>query len=112
MEAGFKLLIYELAGKCVMQELNEQEAVILREMRQPHRCLHYLRPGRLVAVREGSVDWGWGVLVNVTRAGRPSNGHGADLIGTSGNDPTDNYIMDVLLPCAPGKPGDPKHPRP
>ena len=44
---------------------------------RPDRCLHFLRPGRLVAVREGPLDWGWGIVLalhKVVKNGSSSNG--------------------------------------
>lgn len=47
------------------QELSAAEAVVLAAMQRPDRCIHLLRPGRLVKVRADTVDWGWGVVVSV-----------------------------------------------
>lgn len=32
--------------------------------------MHFLRPGRLIRIREGPYDWGWGVVVAVHQTGR------------------------------------------
>ena len=48
---------------------------MLAAMQRPDRCIHLLRPGRLVRVRAGSVDWGWGVVVSVLHT--PPRGEGA-----------------------------------
>ncbi len=47
------------------QELEAAEAVVLAATQRPDRCIHLLRPGRLVRVRAGARDWGWGVVVSV-----------------------------------------------
>lgn len=38
---------------------------MLAATQRPDRCIHLLRPGRLVRVRAGASDWGWGVVVSV-----------------------------------------------
>lgn len=48
---------------------------MLAAMQRPDRCIHLLRPGRLVKVRAGSLDWGWGVVVSVLHT--PPRGEGA-----------------------------------
>ena len=78
-----------------IQAIREEEKVLLAAMRQPDKVLHFLRPGRLVRIREGdSVDWGWGILCCVNRRAGGSNGAAVD--------PADSYLLDVLLPCAGG----------
>lgn len=62
----------------------------------PERCLHFLRPGRLVRVREGDVDWGWGVVVAAMYAG----GGGAKGGGGSQAGAAEGYVVDTLLVCA------------
>ncbi|CAN1323952.1 DExH-box ATP-dependent RNA helicase DExH10 [Linum perenne] len=79
----------------------EQEAAVLAasgdmmmtEITRPERILYYLCPGRLVRVREGGTDWGWGVVVNVVK--KPSG-----------------YIVDTLLNCTPGSSESGSRPRP
>ena len=61
------------------QELSAAEAVVQAAMQRPDRCIHLLRPGRLVRVRAGTVDWGWGVVVSVLHT--PPRAEGA-LAGT------------------------------
>ncbi|KAG2560632.1 hypothetical protein PVAP13_8KG080900 [Panicum virgatum] len=48
-------------------DISELEKKIMSEMIRPERALLYLVPGRLVKVRDGSTDWGWGVVVNVVK---------------------------------------------
>jgi rRNA-processing arch domain len=52
---------------CREQEIAEAEVSILRLMLMPDVVLHFMRPGRLVRVRQDVHDWGWGVLVAITR---------------------------------------------
>lgn len=82
------------------QELAEKEKELLAEIMRPEHVLHYLVPGRLLRVRQGKLDWGWGILVGVQRL--PSRPLGPQEAGAlvSPPNPTANYLADVLLPCS------------
>lgn len=76
--------------------IGQLEKKIMAEITRPERVLYYLVPGRLVKVRDGGTDWGWGVVVNVVK--KPSSGlptGGASSRGSS-------YIIDTLLHCSAG----------
>lgn len=78
-----------------LQDIARYETVMLSAIQQPAACLHFLRPGRLVRIREGSLDWGWGIVVSVMRKAVAVNaGVQADDLG-----PPSAYILDVLLSC-------------
>ena len=49
------------------------EEALLPALLRPDHCLHFLRPGRLVAVREGPLDWGWGIVLAVHRVAAGSS---------------------------------------
>ncbi|CAI0388045.1 unnamed protein product [Linum tenue] len=66
---------------------------MMTEITRPERVLYYLCPGRLVRIREGGTDWGWGVVVNVVK--KPSG-----------------YIVDTLLHCTPGSSEGGSRPKP
>ena len=74
------------------QELSEARAVIEAAIQQPDKALVFLRPGRLVRIREGALDWGWGVVCSVSR--RP----GTDGLAA----PASHYMLDTLLATAAG----------
>ena len=84
-------------------ELDRLGAVILAEVLRPQRCLHFLRPGRIIRVRVSGVDFGWGVTCAVTRKGA------ADKPGAAAAPPgaASQYVVDTLLrllpPSGPGK---------
>ncbi|PWZ55344.1 DExH-box ATP-dependent RNA helicase DExH10 [Zea mays] len=61
-------------------DISELEKKIIYEMMRPERTLLYLVPGRLVRVRDGSTDWGWGVLAGITFTGDPAKNK-KDLFG-------------------------------
>ncbi|KAK4486738.1 hypothetical protein RD792_006689, partial [Penstemon davidsonii] len=48
-------------------EIAQLENKMMAEITRPERVLSFLLPGRLVKVREGGTDWGWGVVVNVVK---------------------------------------------
>lgn len=81
----------------------------LREFtNQPIHALPYLQPGRLVKVREGDEDWGWGVIVNFQKKTNAVN----DKAISDGLNA--KYIVDVLLNCdaSTGNSSRPKPARP
>ncbi|XXG57937.1 hypothetical protein AAC387_Pa04g0380 [Persea americana] len=90
-------------------EIAELEKKMMSEITRPERILYFLTPGRLVKVRDGGTDWGWGVVVNVVK--KPSAALGtlpsalASLRGSS-------YIVDTLLHCSPGLSENGSRPKP
>ncbi|VAH93943.1 unnamed protein product [Triticum turgidum subsp. durum] len=77
-------------------DISELEKKIMSEMIRPERALLYLVPGRLVKVRDGSTDWGWGVVVNVVKKPSTSSSLPPALSASRNN----NYIVDTLLHCS------------
>ncbi|CAK8579420.1 unnamed protein product [Lathyrus sativus] len=59
------------------------EKKMMSQLIRPEMILYFLVPGRLIKVREGGTDWGWGVVVNVVKK------------------PVGGYIVDTLLHCSP-----------
>jgi ATP-dependent RNA helicase DOB1 len=96
------------------------EKKMMEEMTRPERVLYFLLPGRLVKVREGGTDWGWGVVVNVVK--RPSqravggNSGGVSSNSSSGGNSNTNtncnYIVDTLLHCSLGSTENGSRPKP
>ncbi|XP_038700399.1 DExH-box ATP-dependent RNA helicase DExH10-like isoform X2 [Tripterygium wilfordii] len=84
-------------------DLGHLEKKMMSEMTRPERVLYYLRPGRLVKVREGGTDWGWGVVINVMK--KPS---GSGSMPSRGS----NYIVDTLLHCSSGSRDNSSRPKP
>ena len=75
------------------QELEEARAVIEAAIQQPDKALVFLRPGRLVRIREGAVEWGWGIVCSVSRRPGTTDGLAA---------PASHYMLDTLLATAAG----------
>ncbi|XP_027339967.1 DExH-box ATP-dependent RNA helicase DExH10 isoform X1 [Abrus precatorius] len=76
-------------------EMAQLEKKMMSKIIRPEMILYFLVPGRLIKVREGGTDWGWGVVVNVVK--KPSGG---------------GYIVDTLLHCSPGSNENSSRPKP
>ncbi|KAL7137021.1 hypothetical protein ABFS83_10G066700 [Erythranthe nasuta] len=90
-------------------EMAQLEKKMMAEITQPERVLSFLQPGRLVKVREGGTDWGWGVVVNVVK--KPpaaSSSLPASMASSRGN----SYIVDALLHCSLGSSENGSQPKP
>ena len=68
---------------------------MLSAIQRPTTCLHFLRPGRLVRIREGTLDWGWGIVVSVMRKTVAVNA----AVQLDDMGPASAYILDLLLSC-------------
>ena len=68
---------------------------MLSALQQPAKCLHFLRPGRLVRIREGAIDWGWSIVVSVMRKTVAVNA----AVQSDDLGPASAYILDLLLCC-------------
>ena len=77
------------------QDMQEKQKVVMQEMLRPDACMQFMRPGRLVHIRDGPLDWSWGVLVRPRRDGREA----ADQTARPGTEKY-SYILDVLLICS------------
>ncbi|CAE6411975.1 unnamed protein product [Rhizoctonia solani] len=67
----------------------------------PTYALPFLQPGRLVTVKHGDQDFGWGVVVNFTQRAAPKNNKTA-IAAFEALPPQEKYVVDVLLNCAKG----------
>lgn len=61
----------------------------------PNYCLPFIQPGRLVQIKHGDYDFGWGVLVNYKERRAPKN-------STEKIEDHQRYVVDVLLKVAKG----------
>ncbi|KAK4396662.1 DExH-box ATP-dependent RNA helicase DExH10 [Sesamum angolense] len=90
-------------------EIAQLEKKMMAEITRPERVLSYLLPGRLVKVREGGTDWGWGAVVNVVKKSpAASSSLPAALASSRGN----GYIVDALLHCSLGSSKNGSQPKP
>uniref|UniRef100_A0A7S2Q2C1 Superkiller viralicidic activity 2-like 2 n=1 Tax=Zooxanthella nutricula TaxID=1333877 RepID=A0A7S2Q2C1_9DINO len=92
--------------------LTKERARHKEELRQvvvrPEYIAPFLNPGRLVYMRDGDVDWGWGILVAATRR-RLAQEAGEEAEGDEASEP--QWVLDVFLPCEPGS-AEQQRPRP
>ena len=70
------------------REYRDAEKSVMRTMLEPANCLRFFSSGRLIRVRDGETNWGWGVVVHVLPV-KDTRG------GTA-------HVLDVLLRCGPG----------
>lgn len=87
----------------------ELEKQMMTEITRPERVLLFLVPGRLIKVRDGTTEWGWGVVVNVVKKpSMPPSTLPSNILGSR----TSSYIVDTLLHCASGLTSDGPRPKP
>ena len=85
------------------RDYREAEKLVMRTMLQPANCLRFFTSGRLVRIRDGDTNWGWGVVVQVSTV---KDAKGGDV-----------HVLDCLLRCGPGAaegrlaPADAKNPK-
>ncbi|XP_070033422.1 DExH-box ATP-dependent RNA helicase DExH10-like [Nicotiana tomentosiformis] len=100
----------EVAGYHKLKlEIAQFEKKLMAEITRPERVLYFLLPGRLVKVREGGKDWGWGVVVNVVK--KPPAALGSLPAALSASRGT-GYIVDTLLHCSLGSSENGSRPKP
>nr|AAL11446.1 HUA enhancer 2 [Arabidopsis thaliana] len=75
-------------------DIAKHEKKLMSEIIRPERVLCFLDTGRLVKIREGGTDWGWGVVVNVVKNSSVGTGSASSHGG--------GYIVDTLLHCSTG----------
>ncbi|BBN07456.1 ATP-dependent RNA helicase DOB1 [Marchantia polymorpha subsp. ruderalis] len=90
--------------------LAQLEKKLMAEVLLPERALMFLQPGRLVKVRDGGEEWGWGVVVNVVKKPPVSHNTVPSAVLTA---PTSAfYIVDTLLHCGLGLIQEGSRPKP
>lgn len=78
------------------EEIETGTEVIRNITNKPENALAYLQPGRLVRVKEGTVDWGWAVVINFHKKKQKEQKPSLHL------DPealSKLWLIDVLLAC-------------
>ncbi|KAI0394997.1 rRNA-processing arch domain-containing protein [Xylariaceae sp. FL0594] len=78
------------------QQLTTYTKDMLHVIQHPTHCIDFLQPGRLVHVANPKTgkDFGWGVVVNMTKRKEPK-------FGEKEYEPQESYFMDVYLRLAP-----------
>jgi ATP-dependent RNA helicase DOB1 len=79
-------------------ELRKQLDVYAEDMRMvivhPNYCLPFMQPGRLVEIKDGGHDFGWGAVLNFSRR---SQGRSTEKLA-----PQEEWVLDVALQVADG----------
>jgi len=80
-------------------DLRKQLDIYAQDMRSviihPNYSLPFMQPGRLVEVKHGDFNFGWGAVISFT-ARKPAKGSGEQLT------PQESWILDVALNCDDG----------
>ncbi|XP_072023609.1 exosome RNA helicase MTR4-like [Amphiura filiformis] len=76
----------------IRQQLNKLAKEIQAFMVKPKYCLPFMQPGRLVKVKNGDDDFGWGAVVNFRKK--------ANQEMRTPKDDSPLYIAEVLLNCS------------
>ncbi|KAG8759019.1 ATP-dependent RNA helicase mtr4 [Ceratobasidium sp. 423] len=85
----------------IRNQLDELGKDLRTVITHPTYALPFLQPGRLVSVKHGDQDFGWGVVVNFTQRAAPKNNKSA-IAAFEALPPQEKYVVDVLLNCAKG----------
>merc|ERR1711981_818141 len=78
----------------VRKQLDQSTADMRSVIMHPSYCLMFLQSGRLVHIKYGDHDFGWGAVVNFSER-RPGKGQEKGKW-----EPQESYILDVLIPVA------------
>eukprot|EP00111_Clytia_hemisphaerica_P011285 TCONS_00033042-protein len=76
----------------IRQQLQKLSEELLQFIHQPRYLLPYLQPGRLVHVKDGNDDYGWGAIVNFQKKANQKTG------AKTTDEPL--YVVEVLLNCS------------
>ncbi|KAI0674209.1 antiviral helicase [Trametes maxima] len=81
------------------QQLDRMAADFREVITHPNYIIPFLQPGRLITVKTGTNDFGWGIIVNYQKRLPPKNRPGPKLEDVPAHE---QYIVDVLLYCTKG----------
>lgn len=76
------------------KELEKRRGELRRLVTMPEHIVPFLNPGRLVHMKDGDTDWGWGILVAAGRKKIPAQQ------GEEDSEPL--WVLEVFLPTEPG----------
>eukprot|EP00928_Gymnodinium_smaydae_P020163 TRINITY_DN17797_c0_g1_i1.p1 TRINITY_DN17797_c0_g1~~TRINITY_DN17797_c0_g1_i1.p1 ORF type:complete len:584 (-),score=183.46 TRINITY_DN17797_c0_g1_i1:136-1887(-) len=82
----------------ITKELEKKKEDLRQIVIRPENIAPYLNPGRLVYMRDGETDWGWGILVAASKQKVASEG----VVERDEEQDEPQWVLDVLLPCEPG----------
>ncbi|KCV69270.1 hypothetical protein H696_03697 [Fonticula alba] len=84
----------------IEQQIATLNDSVRKVITHPTFLVPFLQPGRLVRIRNGDQDFGWGVVVNFTKK---TNSHHRAIQPAGAADTDDEstkYVIDVLIKCA------------
>ncbi|KAI7876062.1 antiviral helicase [Lichtheimia hyalospora FSU 10163] len=76
----------------IRKQLESYKQDVRDVVNHPSYCLPFMQPGRLVRIKHLDMDFGWGAVVNYSRAKSHNNRNSTEPA-------TPKYILDVLLYC-------------
>ncbi|KAF5390934.1 hypothetical protein D9757_003924 [Collybiopsis confluens] len=88
------------------QQIDLMSADFREVITHPTYSLPFLKPGRLVKVKHKHHNFGWGIVINFSKRLPPKN----QPMLKEDIPPHEQFIVDVLLNCAPGGSTTPKDP--
>ncbi|RMZ88338.1 hypothetical protein DV736_g4422, partial [Chaetothyriales sp. CBS 134916] len=77
------------------QQLNTYAEDMRMVIIHPNFCLKFMQPGRLVHVKDGDDDYGWGAVINFGRRDRDKNSKDQQQLS-----PQESWILDVAIEVA------------
>jgi len=81
------------------KELDRRKEELRQVIIIPENVAPFLNPGRLVAMKDGAVDWGWGILVAASRQ-KIAKDDSEGTVLEEENEP--QWVLDVFLPTEAG----------
>lgn len=83
------------------KELDRRKEELRQVVTQPEHVAPFLNPGRLVHMKDATVEWGWGILISASRQkiARDEN-EGEQSVLEEENEP--QWVLEVFVPCEPG----------
>jgi ATP-dependent RNA helicase DOB1 len=82
----------------IRSQLERLRHTMADTIRTPINALPFLNPGRMVQVKDGDIEWGYGAVIKFHKK-RVQNGASAASAAAGGDSTTTAYIIDVLLGC-------------
>ncbi|CAE7946505.1 MTREX [Symbiodinium sp. KB8] len=86
---------YYYIDKQLKKKQEEKREIVVR----PENIAPFLNPGRLVYMRDGDTDWGWGILVSASRK-KLTGDNGNSVLEAEESEP--QWVLDTFMPCEPG----------
>merc|ERR1712151_100509 len=83
----------------ITKELEKKREELRKVLIRPEHIAPFLNPGRLVYMRDGDADWGWGILISASKQRVASQN---ESVLENAEEEEVQWVLDVFLPCEPG----------